>query len=433
MKVNRATFFIVLGLTLVIAWIAFFGLHIPLGDQFAINIPGSNQMRFGIDIRGGVDAVYQPVGLDRVPTADELESARAIIEVRLDQKNILDRDVTVDRTNGDIIVRFPWKSDETEFNPQKAISELGETAKLTFRDMEGNVLVDGSHVTKSIVEQSTEQAGSYVVGLTFDEEGKKLFADATTKFLGQQIAIYMDEADDFVTPVVNSPITDGAGIITNGQYGQESLKEASDLAQKIAAGALPFSMEARNYSTISPTLGAGALNIMVTAGIIAFLIIGILLILYYKLPGVIACIALLIQVAGQLLALSIPQISLTLPGIAGIILSIGMGVDANIIIGERISEEIKSGRKTHTAIAAGFKNAFSSVFDGNITVMIVAIILMILGSGAMLSFAYSLLTGVLLNFLAGVTASNLMMRSLSRFPNLAKESLYTCLTRRVTL
>ena len=432
MKVNRATFFIVLGLTLVITWIAFFGLHIPLGDQMAINIPGANQMRFGIDIRGGVDAVYQPVGLDRVPTADELESARAIIEVRLDQKNILDRDVTVDRTNGDIIVRFPWKSTETEFNPQKAITELGETAKLTFRDMDGNVLVDGKHVTKSVVEQSTEQAGSYVVGLTFDEEGKKLFADATTKFLGKQIAIYMDEAE-ISAPIVNSPITDGRAIITNGQYGQESLKDASDLAQKIAAGALPFSMEARNYSTISPTLGAGALDLMMDAGLIAFLLIGILLIIYYKLPGVVACIALLIQVCGQLLALSIPQISLTLPGIAGIILSIGMGVDANIIIGERISEEIKSGRKTHTAIAAGFKNAFSAVFDGNITVMIVAIILMVLGSGAMLSFAYSLLTGVLLNFLAGVTASNLMMRSLSRFPNLAKESLYTCLTRRVTL
>jgi protein-export SecD/SecF family membrane protein len=415
---------------LVIAWIAFFGLRIPLGDNFAIDIPGASQMRFGIDIRGGVDAVYQPVGLDRVPTSDELESARSVIEVRLDQKNILDRDVTVDRTNGDIIVRFPWKSDETDFNPQKAISELGETAKLSFRDSDGKVLVDGAHVTKSVV--ASNGKGGYDVALTFDAEGKKLFAEATTRLIGKPIAIYMDEVK-ISEPTVQNAITDGEGVITNGQVGNESLKEASDLAQKIAAGALPFSMEARNYSTISPTLGAGALNIMVTAGIIAFLLISILLIIYYKLPGVIACIALLIQVTGQLLALSIPQISLTLPGIAGVILSIGMGVDANIIIGERISEEIKSGRKTHTAIAAGFKNAFSSVFDGNITVMIVAIILMILGSGAMLSFAYSLLTGVLLNFLAGVTASHLMMRSLSLFPKLSSEKLYTCLTRRVTL
>ena len=141
-----------------------------------------------------------------------------------------------------------------------------------------------------------------------------------------------------------------------------------------------------------------------------------MLILYYKMSGVVACVSLLVQVSGVLLALSIPQITVTLPGIAGVILSIGMGVDANIIISERISEEIKSGRKTYTAVATGFKNAFSSVFDGNITVMIAAIILMILGSGAMLSFAYSMLTGILLNFLAGVTASHLMMNSLVHVP-----------------
>ncbi len=426
MKVNKATFFIVLGLTLVVACVALFGVHFQV-DKYKFDLPGVGDMRFGIDIRGGVDAVYEPVGLARVPTADELESARAVIETRLDQKNILDRDVTVDRTNGDIIVRFPWKSDETDFDPQKAISELGETAKLTFRDTEGNVVVDGSHVTRSVVAQDSD-TGGYEVSLNFDDAGTKLFAEATAKMIGKPNSIYMDETL-ITAPTVQTAIPNGEARIT----GTGTLAETSALAQKIAAGALPFSMEARNYSTISPTLGAGALNIMVMAGSIAFAIICILLILYYKLSGVVASIALLIQVSGQLLALSIPQITLTLPGIAGVILSIGMGVDANIIIGERISEEIKAGRKTQAAISAGFKNAFSSVFDGNITVMIVASILMVLGSGAMLSFAYSLLTGVLLNFLAGVTASRLMMRSLSLYPKLSKESLYTCLTRRVTL
>jgi protein-export SecD/SecF family membrane protein len=425
MKINRGTFFIVLGLTLIIAWIAFFGLRIQV-DKYVFKIPGASDMRFGIDIRGGVDAVYEPVDLNRVPTADELESARAIIETRLDQKNILDRDVTVDRTNGDIIVRFPWKSDETEFDPQQAISELGETAKLTFRDMSGNILVDGSHVKQSVAAQS--EFGGYEVALVFDEEGAKLFAEATKQLVGQRIAIYMDELQ-ITAPTVESEIPNGEARITN----TGTLKETSELAQKIAAGALPFSMEARNYSTISPTLGAEALNVMIRAGMLAFIIICVLLILYYRLTGVVACIALLLQVSGQLLALSIPQITLTLPGIAGIILSIGMGVDANIIIGERISEEIKSGKRTPAAIAMGFKNAFSSVFDGNITVMIVAIILMVLGSGAMLSFAYSLLTGVLLNFLAGVTASRLMMRSLSLYPKLSHEPLYESLSRRITL
>ena len=119
MRVNKVTFWLVLAAVLLIAWTAFFGF---------LGIPGANKMRFGIDIRGGVDAVFQPVDLNRAPTVDELESARAIIETRLDQKNILDREVTIDSTNGDIIVRFPWKSDETDFNPQKAIAELGESA-----------------------------------------------------------------------------------------------------------------------------------------------------------------------------------------------------------------------------------------------------------------------------------------------------------------
>ncbi|HNW87357.1 MAG TPA: protein translocase subunit SecD [Candidatus Limiplasma sp.] len=418
MRVNKVTFWLVLGAVLLITWTAFFGL---------LGIPGANQMRFGIDIRGGVDAVFQPVDLNRLPTIEELESARSIIETRLDQKNILDREVTIDATNGDVIVRFPWKSDETDFNPQKAIAELGETAKLTFRDESGNILVDGKDVTKSVVEKNS-QTSQYEVSLTFNDEGTTKFAEATKNNIGKKIGIYMDETL-IKAPVVEDAIYSGRAAISNiGTY-----EDANSLAQKIAAGALPFSLEARNYSTISPSLGSGALNVMVTAGFWAFAIICILLLIYYRLSGVVACIALMLQVSGQLLALSIPQITLTLPGIAGVILSIGMGVDANVIISERISEEIKSGKSTQQAILIGFKNAFSSVFDGNITVMIVAIILMIFGSGSMLSFAYSLLTGVILNFLAGVTASHLMMRSLCKYPKLSREPLYESLSRRIVL
>lgn len=418
MRINKLTFWFVLAAVLLIAWTAFFGL---------LGIPGANQMRFGIDIRGGVDAVFQPVDLGRLPTVEELEAARAIIETRLDQKNILDRDVTIDTTNGDVIVRFPWKSDETDFDPQKAIAELGETAKLTFRDESGNVLVEGKDVTQSIVEKNS-QTSAYEISLTFNTEGTAKFAEATKANLGKRIAIYMDETE-ISAPTVQDAIYSGRAVISNtGSY-----EETNALAQKIAAGALPFSMEARNYSTISPSLGAGALDVMVNAGMLAFAVICVLLLIYYRLPGLVACIALLLQVSGQLLALSIPQITLTLPGIAGVILSIGMGVDANVIIAERISEEIKGGKSTQQAIVIGFKNAFSSVFDGNITVMIVAIILMVLGSGSMLSFAYSLLTGVILNFLAGVTASRLMMRSLCKYPKLSGEPLYQSLSRRIAL
>lgn len=427
MRGRKITFFIVLAIALVMTYTALYGINIPLWGALELKIPGAPDIRFGIDIRGGVDAVFEPADLDRAPTAEELDAARSVIETRLDQQNILDREVTVDKQNGYIIVRFPWKADETEFDPESAIAELGETAMLTFRDEEGNILLEGSHVKNSTV-QMDSRYGKYVVALEFDEEGTKLFSEATKRLVGEVINIYMDDTL-IQSAVVREHISTGEAMID----GMSGLEEAKALSDKINAGALPFSMVTKNHSTISPTLGSGALDIMVMAGGIAFIIICILLIIYYRLPGFVACISLLIQISGQLLAIAIPQITLTLTGIAGIILSIGMGVDANIIISERISEEIKAGKTLGAAISAGFKNAFSSVFDGNITVLIVAVALWRFGSGSVLSFAYSLFTGIIFNFVAGVTASRLMIRSLSQYEFLRNPKLYTCLSRRVTL
>ena len=420
MKAKKLIFFGILILTGFMVYSALFGVK-------SLGIKGAPEMRFGIDIRGGVDAVFQPVDLGRKPTLDELEAARAIIEVRLDQKNIMDREVTIDKNNGFVIVRFPWKADETDFDPESAIAELGDTAQLVFSDEDGNVLLEGAHVQKASPAQDPT-TGGYVVSLAFDDEGTKLFSDATKKLVGKNIEIYMDETM-IQSANVQEHISSGSAQIT----GMKSYDDARELADKINSGALPFSMVTKNYSTISPTLGKGALNVMVQAGIIAYCIICVLLIGYYRLPGFVACISLLIQIAGQILALSMPQMTLTLDGIAGIILSIGMGVDANVIISERISEELKSGKSVASAIASGFKNAFSSVFDGNITVLIVAFILMLLGSGSLLSFAYSLFTGIVFNFVAGVTASRLMITSLSSYKFLHKPKLFTCLSRRVTL
>ena len=171
---------------------------------------------------------------------------------------------------------------------------------------------------------------------------------------------------------------------------------------------------------------------MVLAALIAFAIICVLLIFYYRLLGVVGSIALLIQVAGQVLVLSISQITLTLTGIAGIILMIGMGVDATIIIAERISEEIKSGKSVGYAITSGYKNAFSAVFDSNITLAIVAIILMIFGTGTLLSFSYTLLIGVVFNFVAGVGLARVMVTSLFQFKSLRNPKFYLCLSKRYT-
>ena len=170
-----------------------------------------------------------------------------------------------------------------------------------------------------------------------------------------------------------------------------------------------------NHSSISPTLGSGALKIMIIAGLVAFVGVCLFMIIYYKLPGTMSCIALCLQMALQLLALSLPQFTLTLPGIAGIILSLGMAVDANVIISERICEEIAKGLSVRQAIKKGYEKAFSSVFDGNFTSAIVAILLMIFGSGSMLSFGYTLLTGLVINFLAGIFVSKSLLSSIILF------------------
>ena len=403
---RKSVFAIIILLIFAITYVAVFGIHI--GDsETGFNIKGASEIRFGIDIRGGGEAIYEAKDLNRKPTDKELKNAKIIMETRLDAKNILDREVTIDKINGQILIRFPWKTGESEFNPQKAIAELGETARLTFRDPDGNILVEGKNVKESKV-QYYEKDNSPIVTLVFDAEGAKLFAAATEKFKGQTISIYMDETL-ISAPGVKEAITSGEAIITN----IKSADEAVALSGKINAGSLPFSLISKNHSTISPTVGEGALDVMVKAGLIAFALICVFMIVYYRLMGFVACFGLLLQLAIQLLSLSIPQITLTLPGIAGMILSLGMGVDANVIISERVKEEMKLGKSLGAAIDTGYHRAFSAVFDGNITSMIVAVVLMVLGSGAMKSFGYTLLIGTALNFLCGVTVSKHMMRSFS--------------------
>ena len=413
MRINKNMYIIVILLIIGIALTAFFGINAG-----PIKIKGMNELRFGIDIRGGVEAVYEAKDLNRIPTETELESARVIMETRMDAQNILDREITIDKENGQILIRFPWKSGEIDFNPQAAIAELGETARLTFRDPKGNILVEGKDVKESVV-QIDRKTNKPVVTLVFNAEGKQLFADATEKLIGQRISIYMDETM-ISSPTVNEKIPNGEAIISN----MGSVEEAKNLSDKINSGALPFSLVTRNHSTITPTLGSGALDVMIKAGLLSFLFICLFMVYLYRLPGLTACFALVLQTSLQMLFLSIPQMTLTLPGIAGIILSLGMGVDANVIISERIKDEIRDGKSVGSAIDAGYHKAFSAVFDGNLTTIIVAIILMMFGSGTMLSFGYTLLVGCVLNFVSGVGVTRIITKSLSRNNQFRKKSLY---------
>lgn len=458
-KTGKAVFWVILALVLLFTAATFFGISTQNGDIRKIYIKSANDIRWGIDIRGGVDVTFSPPEGYQATTA-ELDAAKAIIETRLVSQNIADYEVYVDSSRGRIIVRFPWKEDETDFNPEQAIRELGETALLTFREgvevdsfgqptgvTAATVILEGRDVVKAernvVGQTSNGTTGDIVVSLELTEEGKQKFSEATGRLKGQVISIWMDNTL-ISYPSVNDQITDGKAIIT-GKFDADTAK---DLADKITAGALPFKLTTENYSTISPTLGMGAKDAMVMAGAIAFVMVCIFMVVLYKLPGCIACITLLGQIALIVASTtgffgSFNSFTMTLPGIAGIVLSIGMGVDATVITAERIKEELYNGKTIDGAIDAGYRRAFTAILDGNVTIIIVAIILLgvfgpsdsFLGSifsqifgpstaGNIYAFGYTLLMGVIFNLVMGVGAARLLLKSISKNKPLRKPWLY---------
>lgn len=427
-----------LKLFLVFALIAAMTYSCFAGSLFGlVEIPGVNDIVPGIDINGGIDAWLYAITEDgRKPTQDELDSAKSIIEVRLDKAGILDRNVTTDVSTGRIVVQIPWAPGETDYDPDKTLAMIGETALLTFQEVDenlldengnplptGKIVLEGTDVVNATPQQYV-QTGEIVVQLELSEKGREAFAEATGRLIGQRIAIFMD--DNFIqAPVVRERIADGNAVITiHRESLEEELQEAKALADKIRAGALPFSMEAKQVNAISPLLGKGALDVTIRAFIVAFLLICLFMILYYRLPGLIASIALFMLAIMTLNLVSWTGITLTLPGLAGVVLSIGMGVDANVIIFERIKEELRSGKTIKAAIDLGFKRAFSAVFDGNMTTVIVAVILWRFGTGPMISFALTLIIGVILSFFTALTLTRIMLQSVSDLDIARKTWLY---------
>ena len=448
-RVGKPVFFIVALAIVLLSLLSVFGISTEYADKKNVYVKGASDIRLGIDIRGGVDVTFTPPeGVDA--TKEQMASAEEVIKNRLVSLNITDSEVYTDYDKQRIIVRFPWKEDEANFNPDEAIKELGETAQLTFREgtstdesgaPSGAIVLEGKDVKEASAGYVTTSSGTkqYVVSLKLYDSGKEKFAEVTTRLAGTStpISIWMDNT------LISYPKVDEA--ITNGEAqisGSFTAETATELASKINAGALPFALVTENFSTIDPTLGSGALDAMLLAGGIALLLVCAFMIFKYRLPAITACIALVGQIAGTIAATSgffpfVSSFTLTLPGIAGVILAVGMGVDANIIAAERIKEEIRLGKTIDTSVRNGFKKAFSAVLDGNITIIIVSIVLLgafgppgsffntILSpvffmfgpstAGSIYSFGYTLLVGVVLNFIMGVGASQLMLKSISRF------------------
>lgn len=461
-KVKKPVFFVVFVLILLFAASVIFGVTTYYGDMNTVYLKGVDNIRFGIDIRGGVDVTFTSPG-DIDATDAQLDAAKEVIVQRMINLGITDYESFIDYGNDRIIVRFPWKEGEANFDPEEAVKELGETAELTFRegyevDEAGlytgvtaeNVILVGSDIQEAYAAYSRDSAGNmeWQVSLELTSSGAEKFAEATTRLSQTRgvISIWMDDIC-ISYPQVNSSITDGRASIT-GNFDADTAKS---LADKINSGALPFKLVTASFSTISPSLGSGALEAMVVAGLIAFAFIAVFMIVLYRLPGAVAVIALIGQVAGTLAFISgyfgfMNGSILTIPGIAGIILAVGMGVDANIITSERIKEELANGKTLDGSIESGFKRAFSAILDGNVTMILVAIILMgafgtpdsifskllhfvffMFGpstAGTIYSFGFTLLTGVALNLFFGVLCSRLMLASLSKFKAMRNPKLY---------
>lgn len=463
-KTGKKTFFIVVAFIALFAVTSVLGIDKLYGDNRTTYVKGVDDIRLGIDIKGGVDVTFGPAG-DFDADESQLDSATEVIKTRLSSLGITDNEVYSDIKSDRIIVRFPWKVGETNFDPESAVKELGEMAELTFRkgtdtttDADGNEVPSGEIVLVGDDIASAQSAYiptddgkdyEYVVSLELNSSGKEKFADATAELMGSStpISIWMDNTM-ISAPTVNSTITDGKAQIS-GSFDADSSKK---LADQINSGALPFKMETKSFRTISPTMGEGSLDAILLAALIAFIGIAVYMIFLYRLPGFVAVIALCGQVAGSIAAITgwfgfMNGSTLTIPGIAGIILAVGMGVDANIITGERIKEELRTGKSLDAAIKIAYKRAFSAILDGNITNVIIAVILMgafgvpdsffskilnktiffafgATAEGVVYSFGFTLLAGVICNFIFGVFASRLMVTSLSKFKCFKNRKLY---------
>ena len=444
-------------LIVVFVYTAFFGVYAKYGDTTTTYIKGAKDIRFGVDIKGGVNVTFVPSdGYDA--TEEQLEAAQLVIENRLVALNVTDYELYVDNNSDSLILEFPWQSGETDFDPEAAIDEIGTTAYLTFREgssADGELILDGSMIESAAAQYgpvSNGGASEYFVSLKFTDDGAKAFGDATTKLAasGGTISIWLDD-ENVSTATVNTAITDGSAIITSSASNPFTQEQVVKMARQINSGSLPFALTVDSYSTISPSLGAKSLDVMVQAGIIAFILVAIMMICRYRLPGTIAVISLLGQVAATLAVVSgyftvFPGSTLTLPGIAGIILGIGMGVDANVITAERIKEELSKNKTLDGAVKSGFKMGLTPIIDGNVTIVIVAAILMgAFGptdgfwakvfnpiffwfgpstAGTIYSFGFTLLTSVLLNFVFGVWATRVMIRGAVNFKPLRKAWLF---------
>lgn len=361
----------------------------------------SSHLKLGLDLEGGVYVLLEAREEDGEVERDTIERAITIIRNRIDEFGVTEPVVQQEGANR-IRVELPGIDD-----PGRAIDIIGRTALLTFEDPEGNVVLTGANLKESTFTQ--DEFGHPAVGLEFDAEGAAKFAEVTRKLAGTGLPIFIKLDGEVVSsPGVRNVITDGNAIIT----GRFTADEVKDLVLILRSGALPVELVELETRTVGPSLGRDSRDRSLRAGFIGFVLLFLFMLIIYRIMGFIASFALGVYVVLVLAILTAINATLTLPGIAGLILSVGMAVDANVIIFERFKEEYRGGRTLRSAVEAGFKNALSTIMDANITTLIAASVLFYFGTGPVRGFAVTLTVGILTSMFTAIILTRYLLRYL---------------------
>ncbi|MDI9485446.1 MAG: protein translocase subunit SecD [Bacillota bacterium] len=350
----------------------------------------------GLDLKGGVHVVLEADESAAEVTNESMVGVVSIIERRINALGV--SEPLIQRQGARrVIVELPGIHDQ-----QQAIETVGATALLEFKDPNGSTAIDGSYLKN--VQLGVDRYGQPAIDLEFDGEGARLFAQLTTRFQGQATTIVLD-GEVLQTVMIREPILEGKAQITGGM----TMEEARHMVILLQEGSLPVPMKIMEIRNVGPTLGQDSIDRSFRAGIIGAVLVLIYIALYYRLPGLVADLALLIYIVIVLGILSAIDAVLTLPGIAGIILSIGMAVDANVLIFERVKEELAEGKRLRSAIEAGFSRAFTTILDSNITTLITAAVLFIVGTGGVRGFAVTLGVGILISMFTALFVTRLLL------------------------
>ena len=390
--------------------------------------PLPEKVPLGLDLTGGVYAVYQTEQGDFTDQEYnvKMENTVAVLRNRLDEKGYTE--ATIVRQGEDRLrVEIPINETNKTDDPQEIIAFISDTGLLEFCDVDGNPQITGDQVVSAgaYILTNDDQTEEYSVKVVFNPDASDKFAAMTKESYAtdKSLDIKLD-GNVISSPVASSEITGGEAYITGGGSASFTADEAQNLAIQIESGALPLVLHEMESHTISASLGADALQRSLMAGLIGICVLFVFMLVYYRLPGLVACIALTLYVFLIVLVLAVFQIQLTLPGIAGIILSIGMAVDANVIIFERFKDELAQGKPLGASMKAGFHKAMSTIIDSNVTTIIAGIVIAFYGVGSVKGFGYTLIIGILLSMFTAVVVTRWLM-SIVLVLNVRNRKLYT--------